>query len=138
MHRLLISKRLLTLRQDHFRNKKNFFVPSPLFIDFKNSNIFTQFKKNYPIRNLWWLFPERLMHQLQENMFLLTLRQDHFCNKKILSVFSPIYRVQKRWYFHSIQEKRHYQTHVEVLFRDTCAPTSRKYVPTDPETRSFQ
>ena len=40
--------------------------------------------------------------------------------------------------FTQIQQKRPYQTPVVASFRDTYAPTSRKYLSTEPKTKSFQ
>ena len=95
IHRLSQNMFLLILRQDHISNKK-FFVATFPFIDFKNSDIFTQFNKNYRRRDLQLLVSETCMHRFPENMFLLTLRQDHFSNKKIFSFYSPIHRLQKQ------------------------------------------
>ena len=117
---------------------KIFLFPTPPLINFKNSDILTQFIKNDPIRHLWWLFSETRMHRLPENMFLVIPGQDHFSNQNIFRSCCPIYRLWKMWYFHSLQEKWPYQTLVVVLFRGTYALTSRKYVFTDPKARLFQ
>ena len=75
---------LVTLKQDHFRNKKLLF-PTPPFLDFKNSDIFTQFNKIEGFRHIWWLFLEPPMHQFSENMFLLSLKVVQFSNQKVSS-----------------------------------------------------
>ena len=109
MLRLPQNMFLLNSKQDHFSNKK-LLVSTPQFIEFTNCDIFTQINKGNPIRHLWWLFSETRMHCLPENIFLLTLRQDHFSKKNFFSCYSPIYRLRKQQYFHLIQQKRPYET----------------------------
>ena len=58
------------LRQDYFSNFL-FWISKTVIFSLK-------FSKNDPIRHLWWLVSETPMHRLPENMFLLSLRQDHF------------------------------------------------------------
>ena len=84
MHRLPENMFLLILRQYHF-SKKKFFIATFPFIDFKSSDIFIQFNKNDPIRHLWWLFSKTCLNRLSEIMFLLSLDQDNFSNKKFVS-----------------------------------------------------
>ena len=73
------------------------------------------------------------MHQLPENMFLLSLRQYPFSN------FTPPFLYLKKWEtFTQIQQKQPSQRPVVARVRDTYAPTSRKYVSTESNTRSFQ
>ena len=57
---------LVALKQNHSSNKKKILVPTPPFLDFKSSDIFTHFKKNDTIRHLWWLFKEKIIHGLPE------------------------------------------------------------------------
>ena len=59
------------------------------------------------------------------------LRQDHFSN-------SRFYIFKNTDIFTQIQQKRPYQTPVMARFRDTYAPTSRKYVSTEAKIRLFQ
>ena len=63
---------LLILRQDHFSNSR-FSISKPVIFSLK-------LRKNNPIRHLWWLVLETQKHRLSENMFLLSLREDHFSN----------------------------------------------------------
>ena len=102
MHRHPENMFLLALRQDHF--VKIFFLISTCpFMDLKTSDIFTQFNKSNTFRDMWWLFSETRIHGFPERMFLLTLRQNHFGNKKTFSSYSIVYWFQKEWYFYLIQ-----------------------------------
>ena len=94
MHRLPENMALLTLRQGHLRNKKILVLTTP-FADYKSSDIFSQFNKNDPLSNLWLLFSEARMNRIPENMFLLTLRQDHFSIKKFLLPTPPLIDFKK-------------------------------------------
>ena len=82
-------------------------------------------------------------------IFALTSRkhvsteQDDFSNQTVKSLgptppflFSKICGIYHTYFTH-IQQKRHSQTPAVALFRNTYAPTSRKYVCTEPKTRPF-
>ena len=99
-----------------------------------------KFSKGDPLRPLFWLVPQTRMHGLPEKNFILGLRQDHFSNSttKFLGPTRPFLYLKKRDIFTQIQQKRPSETPVVVSFRDTYAPTSRKYVSNEPNTRSFQ
>ena len=73
-------------------------------------------------------------------MFLLSLRQDHFSNYAIKFLGpTPLFFYLKKCYISSqIQQNPPSQTLPVTLFTDTYAPTSEKYVSTEPNTRSFQ
>ena len=75
---------LLSLRQDHFSNKTiKLLGPTPPVLCLKNRDIFIQIQQKRPQRHLWWLVSEKRTHQLPENIFPLSLMQDHFSNKTI-------------------------------------------------------
>ena len=99
-----------------------------------------KFSKNDTLRNLRWLVPEARMHRLLENMFLLSLRQYPFSNLtvKFLRLTPPFLNLKKWEIFTQIQQKQPSQRPVVARVRDTYAPTSRKYVSTESNTRSFQ
>ena len=60
-------------------------------------------------------------------------------NNKIFMSHIPAFIFKKLWCFHSNSAKANLSdTCVAACFRDTYAPTSRKYVSTEPKTRSFQ
>ena len=80
------------------------------------------------------------MHRLAENMFVHSLRQDHFSNQKIKFVGAapPFLYLKKCYIFSQIKKKRPSQTPVVAPFRDKYAPTSKKYVFTKAKARPFQ
>ena len=99
-----------------------------------------KFSKGNPLRPLFWLVPQTRVHGLPEKNFILSLRQDHFSNStaKFLGPTRPFLYLKKLDMFTQIQQKWPSETPVVASFRDTYAPTSRKYVSTEPNTRSFQ
>ena len=123
---------LLILRQDHFSNSR--------FHNSKTVIFSLKFSKNDPIRHLWWLVSETRMYRLPENKFILSLRQDRFSNltRKVLEPTPSFFYFKNSNIFTQIQQKRPCQTLVVARFRDTHAPTSRKYVSTEPKTRLLQ
>ena len=76
------------------------------------------------------------MDRLPENMFLLTLKQDHLSTeiKKVSGPTLPSLSFKNSNKFTPSQQKRPSHTTVVPGFRDTCAPTSRKYVSTERKT----
>ena len=84
MHQPAINMFLLSLRQDHFSNKTIKFVgPTSAFLYLKKYIFSVKFSKNNPLRDLWRLVSETRMHWLPENMFVLSLKQNHFSNGTI-------------------------------------------------------
>ena len=72
-------------------------------------------------------------------MPLLSLRQDHFSNQiKVLGNNFLFLYLKSCGIFTQIQQKAPSQTSAVARFRDTYAPTSRKYASNKPQTRSFQ
>ena len=141
MHRLLKNMFLLSLRQDHFSNSTKIFLgPTPPFLYLKKVIFSVKFSKNDPLRNLRWLFSQTRMHQLPKSMFLLKLRQDYFSNYtiKFLGLTRQILYLKRCDISSQIQQKPPSQTHPAALFTDTYVTTSKKYVSTEPKTRSFQ
>ena len=47
---------------------------------FKKVIFSVKFSKRDPLREVWWLILETRTHRLTVNMFVLTLRRDHFSN----------------------------------------------------------
>ena len=74
------------------------------------------------------------MHRFPENVFLLSLRQDHFTNsaRTFLGPTAPFLYFKNSDIFTQIQQKPSYQTPAVARFRNTYAATSRKYVSTEP------
>ena len=73
------------------------------------------------------------MHRIPQNLFLLSLKQDNFSNSTIivLGPSPPFIYLKKCDIFSQIQQKCHSQRPVVAPFRDTRAPTSRKYISTE-------
>ena len=88
--------------------------------------------KNDRLRNLCWLVSETRMHQLPENLFLLSLRQDNFSN-----YVKKFFESNSRFYLSKIYLST-LTTLVMAFFGDAYAPTSRKYISTEPNARSLQ
>ena len=59
-------------------------------------------------------------------------------NKKLLGPTLPFLDFKNSDIFTQIQQKRPYQTPLVADFRDTYASISRKYIATEPKTKSFQ
>ena len=80
------------------------------------------------------------MHQLPENMFVLSLRQDHFINQtiKFVGPTPPFIYLKKVIFSVKFKKKRPSQTPLLAPFRDTYVPTSKKYVCTKAKARPFQ
>ena len=80
------------------------------------------------------------MRCLQKNIFLLSVIQDRFSNEtiKFLGPTPPFLYFKNYDISSQIQQKRTSQTPWVVLFRDTDAPTSKKYVSTESKISSFQ
>ena len=80
------------------------------------------------------------MHQLPESIFVLSLRQYPFSNLTVKFLrLTPLFLYLKKWeIFTQIQQKQPSQRPVVTRVRDTYAPTSRRYVSIEPNTRSFQ
>ena len=80
------------------------------------------------------------MHRRLENVFLISPRQDLLSSstKKFLVPTHPFLYLKNWGVFTQIQQKRCSQTPAVARFKDTLVPTSRKYVSTEPNTRSFQ
>ena len=98
-----------------------------------------KFRKNDPVKDMWLLAPETCMHCIAEDMFVLCLRQDYFSNQTGKSLGpTPPFLYLKTDIFTQIWSKRPSQTPVVALLRHTYAPTSRKHVSTEAETRSYQ
>ena len=57
---------------------------------------------------------------------------------KFLGPTRPILYLKKSDISSQIQQKRTSQTPAVALFKDMGAPTSKKYVSTEPKTRFFQ
>ena len=98
-----------------------------------------KFNKSDHLRDLWCLVSETCMHQIPQNLFLLSLKQDNFSNSTIivLGPSPPFIYLKKCDIFSQIQQKWHSQRPVVAPFRDTRAPTSRKYISTELKKRSF-
>ena len=79
------------------------------------------------------------MNRLPEKMFLLNLRQDRFSNETIIFLVHtpPLLHLKNCGIFTQIRQKRPSQTLTVARFRDTYAPTCRKFVFTEPQARSF-
>ena len=73
-------------------------------------------------------------------MFLLTLRKNHFSNSiiKFLDPTPPFLYLNKCDISIQVQHKQQSETPEVALVTDTYAPTSKKYVPTEPKQNSFQ
>ena len=99
-----------------------------------------KYSKNDPIKHLWWLVSKTPMDQTSENIFLLSLRQDHFSNlsRKLLGSTLLFFYLKNSDIFTHIEQKGPCQTPVMAGFRHTHAPTSRKYLSTELKTRWFQ
>ena len=82
---------------------------------------------------------ETRIHRVRKSMFLPSLRQDHFSNYTIKRLVHtpPLLYFKKYDISSQIQQKQPSHTPAVASFRDTYAPTSKKYVFTDPNTRSF-
>ena len=82
---------------------------------------------------------ETRIHRVRKSMFLPSLRQDHFSNYTIKRLVHtpPLLHFKKYNISSQIQQKQPSHTPAVAPFRDTYAPTSKKYVFTDPNTRSF-
>ena len=80
IHRLPENVFLLSLRQGDVSNSTRMNLgPTVPFLYLKNSDILTQIQqKANVVRHLWWLVSKTRMHQLLENMTLLSLRQRYF------------------------------------------------------------
>ena len=80
------------------------------------------------------------MHQLPENMLLMSLSQDHFSNSTVkpLCPNLPFLFLIKCSILTQICQKQLSQRLVAALFRETYAMTSKKHVSTKTKTRSFQ
>ena len=132
---------LLSLRQDRFNNSTSKFLgPTPPFSYSKTVIFSLKFSKNDRIRHLRWLVSETRVHQLLENIFLLSLRQDHFSNSTInvLGSTPPFFYFKNSDIFTQIKQKQPFHTSVVACFRSTYSVNSRKYVSTEPKARSFQ
>ena len=69
----------------------------------------------------------------------MSLRQDHFSNQiKVLGNNFLFLYLKNCEIFTHIQQKPPSQTSALARFRDTYAPTSRKYASNERQTRSFQ
>ena len=73
------------------------------------------------------------------NMILLSLRGDLFSNQAIKSLgpTTPFFHLKKYGIFTQILQKRPSKTSAVARFRETYAPTSRKYVSTEPNAKLF-
>ena len=79
-------------------------------------------------------------HVCTDFKFLLCLKQDHLRHQtiKVLGPTPPFLYFKKCHISSQVQQKRPSQTPAVAPFRDTYVPTSKKYVSTEPKTRSFQ
>ena len=92
-----------------------------------------KFNKSDHLRDLWCLILETCTHRIPKDLFLLSLKQDNFSNSTIivLGPSPPFIYLKKCDIFSQIQQKCYSQRPVVAPFRDTRAPTSRKYISTE-------
>ena len=131
---------LLSLKLDYFSNENiNFLGPNPPFSYFKTCDISSQVQQKKPLRHLRRLLSEKRMHRLPINMFQLSLGEDHFFNETIIFLGStnPFLYFKKCDISSRVQQKRSSQRPLLVPFRDKYAPTSKKYVSTEPKRKSL-
>ena len=98
MHRIPKEMFLQSLRKDHFSNStKKYLSPTPPFLCLKNVIFLVNLSKNDPLRHLRWLFSQTHIHRLPTNMFLPSLRKDHFSNstKEVLGPTPPFLYLKK-------------------------------------------
>ena len=90
-------------------------------------------------RSLTRLLSDKRMHRLSINMFQLSLGEDHFFNETIIFLGStnPFLYFTKCDISSRVQQKRSSQRPLLVPFRDKYAPTSKKYVSTEPKRKSL-
>ena len=81
MHRFPENMFIHSPRQDHFSNQTiKLLDPSPPFLYLKKSDIFSQIQQKRPSQTPV-VTPFRDTYAMtSKNMFLLRLRQGHFCN----------------------------------------------------------
>ena len=98
-----------------------------------------KFSKNEPLIHLPWLLSETRMYRLRKYMIVLSLRQDRFSTETMKFLRrTPAFLYFKTCDISSrVQQKRPSQTPLVAPFRDTYAPTSKKYVSTEPKRRSL-
>ena len=122
-----------------FNNK--FFRSNSYDFIFKKNVIFpVKSSKVDPLTNLQWLLSEICMHRLLRNKFLLSLRQNRFSIETIKSLGTtpPFLYLKRRDISSQVQQKRPSQTPAVAPFRHTYKLVSKKYVCTEPKTRSVQ
>ena len=117
----------------------NLWGPLSVFYILKNYGIFTQIQQKRPSQTPVVARFRDINAPTTRNMFLMSPIQNLFSNWTInvLGTTPPFLYLKNCGIFTQILQNRQSQTPAVARFRDRYAPTSRKYVSTEPKARYF-